>query len=130
MIRLSAAVRLRSIVLQATMVTLMMAGVFPVVTASAQTSTGGLRGFVKDGTGGVLAGVTVEASSPSRIGAPAVEVTDGQGLYSLPEPAARRVHAGLYAAGLPPCGARTSASRSAAPSRSTSASKSAPSSRP
>jgi outer membrane receptor protein involved in Fe transport len=50
-------------------------------TASAQTSTGGLRGFVKDDTGGVLAGVTVEASSPSRIGGAATEVTDGQGLY-------------------------------------------------
>jgi hypothetical protein len=30
-------------------------------TAAAQTSTGGLRGFVKDDTGGVLAGVTVDA---------------------------------------------------------------------
>jgi outer membrane receptor protein involved in Fe transport len=50
-------------------------------TASAQTSTGGLRGFVKDDTGGVLAGVTVEASSPSRIGGAATDVTDGQGLY-------------------------------------------------
>ena len=50
---------------------------------AAQTSTGGLRGFVKDGTGGVLAGVTVEASSPARIGAPAVTVTDAQGLYTF-----------------------------------------------
>src|SRR5215813_15648331 len=50
-------------------------------TASAQTSTGGLRGFVKDDTGGVLTGVTVEATSPSRIGGAAVEVTDAQGLY-------------------------------------------------
>jgi outer membrane receptor protein involved in Fe transport len=50
-------------------------------TARAQTSTGGLRGFVKDDTGGVLAGVTVEASSPSRIGGAATEVTDTQGLY-------------------------------------------------
>lgn len=54
-----------------------------VVGAGAQTSTGGLRGFVRDGTGGVLAGVTVEASSPARIGAPAVTVTDGQGLYTF-----------------------------------------------
>jgi len=50
---------------------------------AAQTSTGGLRGFVKDGTGGVLAGVTVEASSPARIGAPAVVVTDAQGLFTF-----------------------------------------------
>ena len=64
--------------LAAIVVTLVGAG-----TASAQTSTGGLRGFVKDGTGGALAGVTIEASSPARIGAPAVTVTDGQGLYTL-----------------------------------------------
>lgn len=51
--------------------------------AGAQTSTGALRGFVKDNTGGVLVGVTVELSSPSRIGAPAVEVTDDQGLYAF-----------------------------------------------
>jgi len=49
--------------------------------ASAQTATGGLRGFVKDGTGAVLVGVTVEAASPSRIGGAAVEATDAQGLY-------------------------------------------------
>jgi outer membrane receptor protein involved in Fe transport len=48
---------------------------------SAQTATGGVRGFVKDDTGGVLSGVTVEASSPARIGGAAVDVTDGQGLY-------------------------------------------------
>ena len=63
------------------MFTLIVAGALSVATASAQTSTGGLRGFVKDDTGGVLAGVTVEATSPSRIGGAAVEVTDGQGLY-------------------------------------------------
>ena len=49
----------------------------------AQTSTGGLRGFVKDNTGGALVGVTVEASSPARIGPPASDVTDAQGLFSL-----------------------------------------------
>ncbi len=49
--------------------------------AGAQTSTGGLRGFVKDHTGGVLVGATVEASSPARIGGAAVEVTNAQGLY-------------------------------------------------
>jgi outer membrane receptor protein involved in Fe transport len=52
-------------------------------TASAQTSTGGLRGFVKDDTGAVLVGVTVEAASPVRIGGAAVDVTDAQGLYRL-----------------------------------------------
>jgi outer membrane receptor protein involved in Fe transport len=49
----------------------------------AQTSTGGLRGFVRDNSGLVMVGVTVEASSPARIGGPAVAVTDAQGLYSF-----------------------------------------------
>ena len=49
--------------------------------AAAQTATGGLRGFVKDDTGAVLVGVTVEAASPVRIGGAAVEITDAQGLY-------------------------------------------------
>src|SRR5262245_31813586 len=47
----------------------------------AQTSTGGIRGIVSDETGAVLAGVTVEATSPARIGGAAVEVTNDQGLY-------------------------------------------------
>ena len=51
-------------------------------TASAQTSTGGIRGIVRDGTGGVLVGVTVEASSPARMGT-AVVVTDNDGAYRL-----------------------------------------------
>ena len=99
-------------------------------TGAAQTSTGGLRGFVRDGTGGVLAGVTVEATSPARIGAPAVTVTDEQGLYSFTNlPLGEyTLRFELPASGR--CSARASASRSAAPSRWTSASKSGPSSRP
>src|SRR4051812_25391533 len=50
-------------------------------TTEAQTSTGGIRGIVSDATGATLAGVTVEASSPSRIGGAAMEVTTEQGLY-------------------------------------------------
>src|SRR5262249_15468564 len=49
--------------------------------AWAQASTGGLRGVVKDESGGVLVGVTVEAESPARIGGAAVEVTDAEGTY-------------------------------------------------
>jgi outer membrane receptor protein involved in Fe transport len=63
-----------------TLIVILLLGTGP---AAAQTSTGGLRGFIKDDTGGVLAGVTVEASSPSRIGGAAVEVTDAQGLYTF-----------------------------------------------
>lgn len=51
--------------------------------AAAQISTGGIRGIVKDGSGAVLAGVTVEASSPARIGGAIVEVTNAQGLYAF-----------------------------------------------
>ncbi len=47
----------------------------------AQISTGGIRGIVKDATGAVLVGVTVEAESPARIGGAAVALTNGQGLY-------------------------------------------------
>jgi outer membrane receptor protein involved in Fe transport len=49
--------------------------------AFAQESTGGIRGIIRDDTGGVLAGVTVEAASPSRIGVPAVAVSTVQGGY-------------------------------------------------
>jgi len=52
-------------------------------TTSAQTATGGIRGFIRDGTGAVLVGVTVEATSPARIGGAAVDVTDAQGLYQF-----------------------------------------------
>src|SRR6185295_20146160 len=65
------------------LVMLTAAAAFSAATASAQTSTGGLRGFVKDDTGGVLAGVTIEATSPARIGGAAVAVTDAQGLYTF-----------------------------------------------
>src|SRR6266550_6826009 len=49
--------------------------------AGAQTITGGIRGTVRDATGGVLAGVTVEGASPALIGGPAVSVTNSDGLY-------------------------------------------------
>jgi outer membrane receptor protein involved in Fe transport len=49
--------------------------------AYAQISTGGIRGFLRDETGAVLPGVTVEAESPARIGGAAVDTTDSQGMY-------------------------------------------------
>jgi outer membrane receptor protein involved in Fe transport len=55
----------------------------PAPLASAQESTGGIRGIVRDAQGGVLVGVTVEAASPARLGGPIVEVTNAQGLYRL-----------------------------------------------
>ena len=50
--------------------------------ASAQ-SAAGITGVVKDATGGVLPGVTVEASSPALLEKVRTAVTDGQGLYSF-----------------------------------------------
>src|SRR5689334_2814201 len=42
-----------------------------------------LAGVVKDSTGAVLPGVTVEASSPALIEKSRTVVTDGQGLYEI-----------------------------------------------
>src|SRR5262245_42132401 len=51
--------------------------------ARAQSSTGGLAGVVKDSTGAVLPGVTVEASSPALIEKVRSVVTDGDGQYKI-----------------------------------------------
>jgi outer membrane receptor protein involved in Fe transport len=53
----------------------------PDTPAYGQASTGGIRGIVKDETGAVLPGVSVEASSPARIGGGALTQTNSQGLY-------------------------------------------------
>lgn len=53
-------------------------------TAVAQTDTSsGIAGVVKDATGGVLPGVTVEAASPALIEKVRTVVTDGDGNYKL-----------------------------------------------
>ena len=49
--------------------------------ASAQTST--ISGTVRDASGGVLPGVTVEASSPALIEKTRATVTSGSGTYSI-----------------------------------------------
>ncbi len=51
--------------------------------AAAQEQTGSIQGIVKDSSGGVLPGVTVEARSPSSIGV-RTSVTDAQGAYRFP----------------------------------------------
>ena len=53
--------------------------VFPAV-AAAQSS---FAGQVTDNTGGVLPGVTVEASSPALIEGSRIAITDGAGLYNI-----------------------------------------------
>src|SRR5439155_18504177 len=54
---------------------------FP-VRASAQ-ATGVIAGLVKDSSGAVLPGVTVEAASPALIEKVRTAVTDGQGQYRI-----------------------------------------------
>ncbi len=49
----------------------------------AWTQGGGIAGEVRDTTGGVLPGVTVEASSPALIEKIRVATTDGNGQYSI-----------------------------------------------
>ena len=51
--------------------------------ASATAQQGGIAGVVTDDTGGVLPGVTVEASGAPLAGGPRLEVTDGDGAYAL-----------------------------------------------
>lgn len=53
------------------------------VPASAQEMRGSIQGVVKDSSGGVLPGVTVEAKSPSLVGVQTT-VTDTDGVYRFP----------------------------------------------
>ena len=52
-------------------------------TASAQAVTGSIGGIVRDSTGGVLPGVSVEAASPALIEKVRTVVTDAQGVYKI-----------------------------------------------
>src|SRR6478735_6877183 len=54
---------------------------FAPVVASAQTSA--ISGTVRDASGGVLPGVTVEVSSPALIEKTRSTVSDGSGLYQI-----------------------------------------------
>ena len=56
---------------------------FNVTPARAQGQTGTISGIVRDASGAVLPGVTVEASSPALIEKSRTVVTDGQGAYSI-----------------------------------------------
>src|SRR5207247_4211439 len=50
---------------------------------SAQQAGSGIAGVVRDATGAVLPGVTVEASSPALIERVRTATTDGQGQYKI-----------------------------------------------
>ena len=57
--------------------------VFLPAVAWAQSETGSIAGVVRDASGAVLPGVTVEAASPALIEKVRSVVTDGQGLYRI-----------------------------------------------
>src|SRR5262245_15437735 len=59
-----------------------LAACLTTASALAQVSTGGVRGIVRDDTGAVMPGVTVEAQSPARLGT-VTSVSDGLGAYRL-----------------------------------------------
>ncbi len=52
-------------------------------TASAQNSNGSIAGVVRDASGAILPGVTIEAASPVLIERARTAVSDGQGLYRI-----------------------------------------------
>src|SRR5690349_944812 len=52
-------------------------------TVAAQTASGSIAGIVRDASGALLPGVTVEAASPALIERVRTVVTDAQGNYSI-----------------------------------------------
>src|SRR5687768_17352970 len=57
--------------------------IFNVPVVYAQGQSGSIAGVVRDSSGAVLPGVTVEASSPALIEKSRTVVTDGQGRYQI-----------------------------------------------
>src|SRR5688572_24793401 len=55
----------------------------PAVAAAQNLATGTISGVVRDASGAVLPGVTVEAASPALIEQSRSAVTDGQGVYRI-----------------------------------------------
>lgn len=55
----------------------------PAVAGAQSASTGSIAGVVRDATGAVLPGVTVEAASPALIEKVRTAVTDSQGNYKV-----------------------------------------------
>ena len=59
-----------------------------------------ITGTVRDTSGAVLPGVTVEASSPALIEKVRTATTDGNGQYRIVDLRAGRVHRDVYVAGI------------------------------
>src|SRR5262245_51474530 len=64
---------------------LCLAGVAVILTGAAPAfaQSSGIAGVVRDASGGVLPGVTVEASSPALIEKSRAVITDSQGRYNI-----------------------------------------------
>src|SRR5215471_18950645 len=61
----------------------MCALILPRGAAAQQTAASGIAGVVKDASGAVLPGVTVEAASPALIEKVRTVTTDGEGRYNI-----------------------------------------------
>src|SRR5262245_7704703 len=79
MVRLLRLVHLRSVIVCVSVAALLASA----HAASAQSSSGAIAGSVRDATGAVLPGVTVEASSPALIEKVRTVVTDDRGEYKI-----------------------------------------------
>jgi hypothetical protein len=65
------------------LVVFLLSGTLLAVPALAQEQTGSIEGTIRDSSGGVLPGVTVEVRSPALVGVSSV-VTDSTGVYRFP----------------------------------------------
>src|SRR5437899_9434522 len=60
----------------------MLGAATPLLAQAVQTSS--LTGTIKDSTGAILPGVTVNVSSPTQVGGVQTSVSDTQGIYRFP----------------------------------------------
>src|SRR5687767_2705557 len=67
----------------ARLVVVLVCALFLPAVASAQSETGNIAGVVRDASGAVLPGVTVEAASPALIEKVRTVVTDAEGVYRI-----------------------------------------------
>ena len=75
--------RVRMRVVRTSAMALALVGLLPSMTSAQGQTSGTIAGVVRDTTGGVLPGVTAEASSPALIEKVRVGVTDNDGQYRI-----------------------------------------------
>ncbi len=84
------------------LILLALSGLLPSI-ALAQSQSGAIAGVVRDASGAVLSGVTVEASSPALIEKTRTAVTDRQGAYKIVELRPGTYTVRFAVAGFAPC---------------------------